>query len=180
MGIAVLTQFVSTKDLGTMFSKTTCTIAGHGLALVRIFVSSPYNYYLSSGDLDRLETMWANYTLAVSYLEGRINSRIGFFDVTGLRDWGQGGSQHYSLPGPLHPSVPMTSTSLASAMTLPGLADTWTQTATALKQNFNNAFWVEGVGMYRDSLTTTLTPQDGNSFAILFNLATSPGVRGWS
>ncbi|KAF7344680.1 Glycoside hydrolase family 78 protein [Mycena venus] len=59
-------------------------------------------------------------------------------------------------------------------MNLPDLATAWTQNATALKQNFNDAFWVEDLGMYRDNVTTTLTPQDANSFAVLFNITTSP------
>jgi glycogen debranching enzyme len=59
-------------------------------------------------------------------------------------------------------------------MNLPELAAAWTQNATTLKANFNDAFWVEELGMYRDNVTTTLCPQDANSFAVLFNITTSP------
>ena len=54
------------------------------------------------------------------------------------------------------------------------LADGWLANATVVKQAFNDAFWSEELGMYTDNATTTLTPQDGNSMAILFNLTTSP------
>jgi hypothetical protein len=76
-------------------------------------------------------------------------------------------------PQLIHVQVLLTSASLASAMGLPDLAAAWTQNATALKTNFNDAFWVEELGMYRDNVTTTLTPQDANSFAVLFNITTS-------
>ena len=54
------------------------------------------------------------------------------------------------------------------------LAEGWFANATALKQVFNNAFRPEELGMYSDNATTTLTPQDVNSLAILFNLTLTP------
>lgn len=53
------------------------------------------------------------------------------------------------------------------------LADAYAANASALKSVFNDAFWLADAGMYRDNLTSTLTPQDANSFAILFNLTES-------
>ena len=50
------------------------------------------------------------------------------------------------------------------------LAEAWAKNATAFKQAYNDYFWVESLGMYRDNDTTTLCPQDANSFAVLFNL----------
>ena len=45
--------------------------------------------------------------------------------------------------------------------------------ATSLKEKFNEVFWVDELGMYRDNDTTTLCPQDANSFAVLYNLTTA-------
>lgn len=45
--------------------------------------------------------------------------------------------------------------------------------ATLLKDSYNAHFWDEAQGMYRDNATTTLTPQDANSMAVLFNLTDS-------
>ncbi len=53
------------------------------------------------------------------------------------------------------------------------LSAAWRANATALKAKYNKAFWVESAGMYRDNLTTTLYPQDANSFAVLYNLTLS-------
>jgi hypothetical protein len=38
-----------------------------------------------------------------------------------------------------------------------------------LKKAFNDVLWDNAIGMYRDSDTSTLIPQDGNSLAVLFN-----------
>lgn len=50
------------------------------------------------------------------------------------------------------------------------LSTAWSKNATALKTVFNEALWVPEVGLYRDNTSTTLTPQDANSFAVLFNI----------
>ena len=52
------------------------------------------------------------------------------------------------------------------------LSSAWSYNASALKLKYNEVFWLPDVGMYRDNDTTTLTPQDANSFAVLFNLTT--------
>lgn len=52
------------------------------------------NYHLFSGDTDWLLDVWANYTKAVAFLEGKVDSS-GLMNVTGLRDWArQGGGGH--------------------------------------------------------------------------------------
>lgn len=52
-----------------------------------------YNYWLYSGDDNWVQSIWSNYTQAVSYLASRVDD-TGLFDVAGTRDWarlGQGG-----------------------------------------------------------------------------------------
>jgi hypothetical protein len=46
----------------------------------------------------------------------------------------------------------------------------WTVTAAKVKSAANDLLWVEEVGMYKDNETTTLMPQDGNSWAVVANL----------
>ena len=54
----------------------------------------PDNYHLFSGDTDWLLDVWANYTKAVAFLEGKVDAS-GLMNVTGLRDWArQGGGGH--------------------------------------------------------------------------------------
>lgn len=112
MGVAVPTQFVSTNDLlptknalSTMFAainpKTgalpesgpplsqTGSDTYHAWTLIGV-----YNYYLYTGNTEWLQDLWANYTKAVAFLEGKVDSS-GLMDVTGLRDWARlGGGGH--------------------------------------------------------------------------------------
>lgn len=106
MGIAVPTQFVSTNDLlptknalSTMFAAQN-PITGalpesgpplsqqgsdtyHAWTLV-----GTYNYFLYSGDIVWLQSVWSNYTKAVQFLENKVDAS-GLMNVTGLRDWGR-------------------------------------------------------------------------------------------
>jgi hypothetical protein len=68
-----------------------------------------HNYYMYSGDFEWLQTIWHNYTFAVSFLESKVDSS-GLMNVTGLRDWARiGGGGHnsegnallYKVPSPL-------------------------------------------------------------------------------
>ncbi|KAJ6603318.1 glycoside hydrolase family 78 protein [Mycena vulgaris] len=185
MGIAVPTQFVSTNDLmptrnalATMFAAinpTTGALPESGPPLSQLgsdtyhcwTLIGTHNYYLYSGDIEWLESIWTNYTKAVAFLEAKVDPTVGLMNVSGLRDWARLGGGGFNAEGNASDA------SLASAMNLPSLAAAWTKNATTLKANFNDAFWVEELGMYRDNVTTTLCPQDANSFAVLFNITTS-------
>ncbi|KAH9919649.1 Six-hairpin glycosidase [Fomitopsis serialis] len=169
MGIAVPTQFVSTNDLlptrnalSTMFAALNPETGAlpesgpplsqqgsdtyHGWTLI-----GTYNYFLYSGDYEWLEDTWSNYTKAVAYLTSKVQSN-GLLNVTGLRDWGRQGQGGFN--------------SEANAIYYKAYA----ANASALKTTFNDAFWLEDEGMYRDNLTSTLCPQDANSLAIFFNI----------
>ncbi|KAF9477417.1 Six-hairpin glycosidase [Pholiota conissans] len=195
MGIAVPTQFVSTNDLiptrnalSTMFAAInpkTGALPESGPPLSQQgsdtyhawTLIGTYNYFLYSGDLDWLQTVWANYTKAVAFLEGKVDS-TGLMDVTGLRDWARQGGGGYNAEGnAILYKVLTTASELASHVPNTTLSSAWAQNATALKQTFNTAFWLESAGMYRDNATTTLCPQDANSFAVLFNLTLSQSQK---
>ncbi|KAF8060223.1 Six-hairpin glycosidase, partial [Lyophyllum atratum] len=194
MGIAVPAQFVSTNDLiptrnalSTMFAAIdpkTGALPESGPPLSQLgsdtyhawTLIGTHNYYLFSGDTAWLQTVWANYTQAVAFLEGKVDS-TGLINITGLRDWARLGGGGYNAEGNalLYKvrSVLTTATDLANYLNNTALASAWSKNATALKTNFNSAFWLDSAGQYRDNQTTTLCPQDANSFAILFNLTTS-------
>ncbi|KAI0370991.1 Six-hairpin glycosidase [Pilatotrama ljubarskyi] len=192
MGIAVPTQFVSTNDLlptrnalSTMFAAinpSTGALPESGPPLSQLgsdtyhawTLIGTHNYYLYSGDAAWLQTVWANYTKAVAFLEGKVDSS-GLMNVTGLRDWARlGGGGHNSEGNALLYQVLVTAADLASHANASSLASAWSANATALKRRFNEVFWLPSAGMYRDNDTTTFCPQDANSMAVLFNLTTSP------
>ena len=142
-----------------------------------------------SGDIEWLQSIWSNYTRAVAYLEGKVDSS-GLVNITGLRDWARlGGGGHNAegnaiyykvgydllvtiLRAQIH-KVVTNSVELAGYLNQTSQASAWARNATIFKTTFNDAFWLESAGMYRDNTTTTLCPQDANSFAILFNLTTT-------
>src|SRR5947208_391674 len=96
MGISTHTQLVSTNDLiatknslAVMFStqnQSTGALSYSGPPIVAPpgFPSGSdtyicwtliglHNYYLYSGDLDFVKTVWTNYTKAVAFLEGQVD-----------------------------------------------------------------------------------------------------------
>ncbi|TFK33098.1 Six-hairpin glycosidase [Crucibulum laeve] len=200
MGIAVPAQFVSTNDLiptrnalSTMFAAinpSTGALPESGPPLSQQgsdtyhawTLIGTHNYYLYSGDTVWLKQIWSNYTKAVAFLEGKVD-KTGLINITGLRDWARLGGGGYNAEGNallyrvssqyFILIVLTTSADLASYLNNTDQASAWAKNATALKTNFNNAFWLESAGMYRDNQTTTLCPQDANSFAVLFNLTSS-------
>ncbi|KAL5485523.1 hypothetical protein ACEPAI_8165 [Sanghuangporus weigelae] len=196
MGIAVPTQFVSTNDListknalATLFSLTDrttgglpycgpplCTTGGiaglmsdtyHAWTLIGV-----HTYFIYTGDKPFLQDLWANYTKAVQFLENKVQPS-GLFNITNRADWSlvtRGGEN--SEGNALYHKVLTNSAELASYLNETELASAWAANATALKKTFNDAFWSEELGMYTDNTTTTFVPQDGNSLAVAFNLAT--------
>ncbi|KAK0200591.1 Six-hairpin glycosidase [Desarmillaria ectypa] len=139
-----------------------------------------HNYYLYSGDDDWLSMVWANYTRAVEFLERKVDS-TGLMNVTGIEDWARLGGGGYNAEGNaiLYKAsfLLLTASDLANYMRDDSLSAAWAANATALKVKYNKAFWVESAGMYRDNLTTTLYPQDANSFAVLYNLTLSDNQK---
>ncbi|VDB84465.1 unnamed protein product [Peniophora sp. CBMAI 1063] len=191
MGIAVPTQFVSTNDLlptknalNTMFAAqnpTTGALPESGPPLSQLGSDTYHmwsmigvmNAFLYDGDINFLENLWSNYTFAMAYMQSKVDSS-GLVNITGLRDWArQGGGGHNAEGNALYYKVLVNSATLATWLNKTDQAEAWAQNATIFKQTFNDAFWLEDIGMYRDNTSTTLAPQDANSMAILFNLTAS-------
>jgi len=64
-----------------------------------------HNYWLFSGDIDFVQTLWPNYTLAIGYLAGRVDSS-GLVKVLGTRDWARlGQSGHNAATNALYNKV---------------------------------------------------------------------------
>ena len=58
------------------------------------------------------------------------------------------------------------------------LASEYAANASTLKSTFNDVFWLADRGLYSDNETTTLCAQDGNSVAVVFNLAFTAASAG--
>ncbi|KAF9462422.1 glycoside hydrolase family 78 protein [Collybia nuda] len=131
-----------------------------------------HNYYLYTGDLDFVRTVWGNFTKALAFLESQV-------DFTGLmnvpldfaNDWGRDNGQgHNSAANAVLYRSLVVAADLATHLGHADLAAAYSVNATALKKVFNNVLWDDAVGMYRDSDISNLNPQDGNSLAVLFNV----------
>ena len=108
MGISSNTQFVSTYDvlplknsLLTMFSTQSPNDGSLGYSGPPISATGSdtyicwtligaHNYYMFTGDLDFVQTVWANYTKAVAFLEGQVDG-TGLLEVNPnfANDWGR-------------------------------------------------------------------------------------------
>ncbi|KAF9465419.1 glycoside hydrolase family 78 protein [Collybia nuda] len=131
-----------------------------------------HNYYLYTGDLDFVKTVWGNFTKALSFMEKQV-------DFTGLvnvpqqfaNDWGRDNGQgHNSAANAILYRALIIAADLASHLGDAELSALYSANATALKQAYNSVLWDDSVGMYHDSDTSSLIPQDGNALAVLFNV----------
>ncbi|KAF9040032.1 Six-hairpin glycosidase [Panaeolus papilionaceus] len=191
MGIAVPAAFVSTNDListrnalDTMFAAISPNgelpesgppLSQKGSDTYHAWtLIGAHNYYRYTGDLDWVRSIFANYTKAVQYLQGKVDDKTRLINVTGLRDWARLGGGGYNAEGSaLLYQVLLGSAELWRELSWEGVYNAFIYNATLLKDSYNAHFWDEAQGMYRDNATTTLTPQDANSMAVLFNLTDS-------
>jgi hypothetical protein len=120
-----------------------------------------------------LKAKWSQWKLALGFSLSFIDSS-GLMNVTSPSDWlrfGMGGhnieanailyytiNQGIQLAHELNDTAPIAN---------------WTATAARVKSAANALLWVEDVGMYKDNETTTLHPQDGNTWAVIANLTSN-------
>ncbi|MCD9021537.1 hypothetical protein [Cohnella silvisoli] len=136
-----------------------------------------YNYYLYSGDLTWLNSVWTKYKLGMSYIRAKVNGSHGLLKVTSKSDW----ARHYdnlnnqesiAQNAMLYRSL-ITGAILANAEGDSTLATTYTNEAATLKANINSTLWDANQGAYKDNPTSLIYPQDGNSLAVWFDVPDS-------
>jgi len=130
-------------------------------------------YYHYSGDVAYLEANWQHFTKGLAWSLKSIDS-TGLMNVTSGADWlrvGMGGHNieanailYYTLNQGIGLASVLNDT---ESMTL------WSSTAETLKAAANTLLWNPLTGLYTDNETTTLSPQDGNSWALKANLTLS-------
>ncbi|KAF9077676.1 Six-hairpin glycosidase [Rhodocollybia butyracea] len=190
MGISTHTELVSTFDIQSSQNSLLVMFSTQDPATGALQYSGPpinavgsdtyicwsligtHNVYLYTGDLDFVEKVWANYTLALSFLQSQVDD-TGLMNVPTSfdNDWGRDGGQgHNSAANALLYQTLITASELAMALGDTGLAAAYVVNASSIKEAYNKILWNETAGMFRDNETTTLLPQDGNSLAVLFNL----------
>ncbi|KAJ5577446.1 uncharacterized protein N7459_006410 [Penicillium hispanicum] len=130
--------------------------------------------YRFSGSQDWLSRYWNQYVRGVQWALSSVD-KTGLANVTASADWlryGMGGHNieanailYYVLEDAQQLARELNKTSSLTAR--------WGQVASGIKSAANNLLWDHEAGLYKDNETTTLYPQDGNSWAIKANLTLS-------
>ncbi|KAF8893771.1 Six-hairpin glycosidase-like protein [Infundibulicybe gibba] len=193
MGISTHTEFVALNDLLPSKNALIVMFSTQDPATGSLQYSGPpinaqgsdtyigwsligaHNYFLYTGDLDLVKQVWTNYTKALAFLEGQVDS-TGLVNVplSFSNDWGRDNGQgHNSAANAVVYQALITAADLASRVGDTELSTRYATNASSIKAAFNEILWDDAVGMFRDSDVSNLHPQDGNSLAILFNLTTT-------
>src|SRR5579859_6200560 len=130
-----------------------------------------YLAYLYSGDKAWLDSVWAKYKTAMTYITNKIDVS-GLLNVTATADWGprlgQGG-ENIEANSILYAVLNGGST-LATVEGDGALASNYAARAATLKAKINATLWDSSVGAFKDNPTSKVHPQDGNSLAVWFGV----------
>lgn len=124
--------------------------------------------------MEYLSGKWEQYKLGLNFALTFIDSS-GLANITSAADWlrfGMGG-HNIEANSILYHTINQAIT-LAKLLNDTSQISTWVTTAATIKTAANALLWDETAGLYRDNETTTLMPQDGNTWAIISNLTDSP------
>ncbi|KAK0485990.1 glycoside hydrolase family 78 protein [Armillaria novae-zelandiae] len=193
MGISTHTQLVSTNDLLATKNSLIVMFSTQDPSTGSLQYSGPpinalgsdtyiswsligaHNYFLYTGDLDFIRTIWTNYTYALDFLQSQVDA-TGLMNVPAAfsNDWGRlNGEGHNSAANALLYRSLITTADLASQLGESSLSAAYLANASAVKSAFNEILWDSSAGMFRDNENTSLHPQDGNSLAVLYNVTTN-------
>jgi hypothetical protein len=135
------------------------------------------NYFQYSHDTGWLSSEWANYVRALNYSLSKVGSD-GLMTVTGTADWARGdqGGENIEANALLYRAL-ITGAELAAVQHDGTDASAWTAAASKLRTAVNDTLWDAAAGQYRDNPTSSLHPQDGNSLAVWYGIATPDRAR---
>ena len=132
------------------------------------------DYYLWSSDLSYLQSKWDQWKLGLEFSLSFIDNS-GMMNVTSPNDWlrfGMGGHNieansilYYTINQGIMLGRVVGEDS--------DVLDKWINLAGGVKSSANRLLWNATAGMFHDNETTTLMPQDGNSWAVVSGLADS-------
>ena len=131
------------------------------------------NFYHWSGDQSFLDDKWARWKYAMEWAVAEIDS-TGLANVTAPNDWlrfGMGG-HNIEANSILFYTLNL-GVALAQNQNDSATADRWSQLAANVQSAAIPLLWQPDVGLFKDNETTTLAPQDGNSWAVKSGLVTN-------
>ncbi|TVY82323.1 hypothetical protein LSUE1_G005223 [Lachnellula suecica] len=191
MVISIPSIFVSTNDLYSVINSLESLLrlqmpngmlpyAGAPFTTSGIeFISFTYHlhnliamayYYQYSGDLSWLSSHWDQFKLGIEWSLSSVDS-TGLMNVTSSSDWLRSGMGGHNIEANaiLYYTLNL-GLDLASILNDSSITTTWSNYSTNIKSAAYDLLWDDSTGLYRDNETTSLYPQDGNSWAIKANL----------
>ncbi|KAL2856125.1 Six-hairpin glycosidase-like protein [Aspergillus pseudodeflectus] len=192
MTISLETVMVSTYDLDSVRNALDAMLALQTVEGRLPYASTPFPdqpsftyhlhtlinfaaYYQYTGDRAWLATNWGRFKDGVAWAMDSIDATdLAYVAANTSSDWLRSGMGGHNIEANaiLH-EVLLVGTLLAVEMEDGQLEAAWTQAAKKLKAAANTLLWDEQAGLFRDNETSTLYPQDGNSWAIRANLSQS-------
>ena len=99
-----------------------------------------HNYVLYSNDMAWLQSVWAGYQNAMTYITAKIDSSTGLLYVTGTSGWGRSASEagYSTIGNMLVYGVLISGSSLANWTGESDLATKWQELAATLKSAVNS------------------------------------------
>lgn len=128
-----------------------------------------HTYYIYTGDQAWLSRYWDQFKLGLTWSLSKIDGS-GLYNLTDSADWCRSGIGGHNIEAnAILYYVLNLGVQLAAVLGDSAAADNYTASATSIKEAANRLLWNEDLGFYTDNDTTTLPPQDGNSFAGMFS-----------
>ncbi|TBU60052.1 Six-hairpin glycosidase [Dichomitus squalens] len=131
------------------------------------------NFFHYGGDRSYLDGKWAQWKAGMEWAAAQIDG-TGLANVTSSADWlrfGMGG-HNIEANSILFYTLNL-GVALAQNQNDSATADRWAQLAAGIQAAAIPLLWQPDVGLFRDNETTTLAPQDGNSWAVKSGLVTN-------
>ncbi|MFI6077376.1 trehalase family glycosidase [Actinoplanes sp. NPDC051343] len=190
MGVSATTAYASTDDLLAVRNSLTTMYNAQQSSGELPFSGPEFNllgsdtyhlwtligthtYYLDTADKAWLDGIWNKYQSGVNFITAKIDGNH-LLNVTGTNDWARGGQggENIEANALLYRAL-TTGAQLATAEGNGSLATAYNNTAASVKTAVNNLLWNASAGAYKDNPSSGTYPQDGNSLAVWYGLASS-------
>ncbi|KAK3676338.1 hypothetical protein LTR78_003612 [Recurvomyces mirabilis] len=131
------------------------------------------NYYIYSGDLEFLQQNWYRFQFGLNYSLSSVDSTgLAYVGENATADWLRVGMGARNIEANSVLAYTLTTAiSLAYAVNDTALIPTWQKYHDNIVSAANTLLWDDAAGLFKDNETTTLHPQDGNSWAVLSGVA---------
>lgn len=134
-------------------------------------------YTVLLGNMTSMKALWNQTVLGMTTSLDKADVSDSLMSVTASFDWGRTGQGGKNIAANVFLYRALVACSeFAAHLGLQGASysgSSWAVIAESVKTAVNTNLWDASAGLYRDNLTTTMHPQDGNVLAVRFNATQS-------